>query len=88
MLAKAFTKEANIPYFEISGSKLFELDYIKEVYEAASKHTPCAVILEDIDIKGIMQGAKPMSLFLILVKYWNRLMPWSLPSQLLKLLRQ
>ena len=56
MLAKAFSKEAGIPYYEISGSKLFELAYIKEVYEAASKHTPCVVILEDIDIKGIMQG--------------------------------
>ncbi|WP_295419149.1 AAA family ATPase [Sulfurovum sp.] len=56
MLAKAFSKEAGIPYYEISGSKLFELSYIKEVYETASKHTPCVVILEDIDIKGIMQG--------------------------------
>jgi len=57
MLAKAFAKEAGLSYLEISGSKLFELDYIKEVYETASKHAPCAVILEDIDIKGILQGA-------------------------------
>jgi len=57
MLAKAFTKEAGLSYFEISGSKLFELSYIKEVYETASKYSPCVVILEDIDIKGIMQGA-------------------------------
>lgn len=57
MLAKAFSKEAGLPYYEISGSKLFELEYIKEVYDAASKHAPCAVILEDIDIKGIIQGA-------------------------------
>ena len=57
MLAKAFAKEAGMPYYEISGSKLFELPYIKEIYETASKHAPCVVILEDIDIKGIMQGA-------------------------------
>ena len=57
MLAKAFAKEAGMPYYEISGSQLFELAHIKEVYESASKHTPCVVILEDIDIKGIMQGA-------------------------------
>jgi len=56
MLAKAFAKEAKMPYYEISGSRLFELDHIKEVYEAASKHAPCVVILEDIDIKGIIQG--------------------------------
>jgi len=57
MLAKAFAKEAGMPYYEISGSKLFELDHIKEVYDAASKHAPCVVIFEDIDIKGIIQGA-------------------------------
>lgn len=57
MLAKAFAKEAGLSYLEISGSHLFELDYIKEVYETASKNAPCVVILEDIDIKGIVQGA-------------------------------
>ncbi|MBT8348122.1 MAG: AAA family ATPase [Sulfurovum sp.] len=57
MLAKAFAKEAGLSYMEISGSNLFELDHIKEVYQTASKNAPCVVILEDIDIKGIMQGA-------------------------------
>ena len=57
MLAKAFAKEAGLSYLEISGSKLFELEYIKEVYEIASKNAPCIVLLEDIDVKGIMQGA-------------------------------
>ncbi len=57
MLAKAFAKEAGFSYLEISGSKLFELEYIKEVYDIASKNAPCIVILEDIDIKGIVQGA-------------------------------
>jgi len=57
MLAKAFAKEAGLSYLEISGSKLFELDYIKEVYAVATKNAPCVVILEDIDIKGIVQGA-------------------------------
>ena len=57
MLGKAFAKEAGMSYYEISGSQLFELPHIKEVYKAASKHAPCVVILEDIDIKGIIQGA-------------------------------
>ncbi len=56
MLAKAFTKALGRHYFEISGSKLFDIAYIKEVYETASKHTPCVVILEDIDIQGLLQG--------------------------------
>jgi len=57
MLARAFAKEAGLPYYEISGSGLFDLDHIKEVYAAAVKHAPCVVILEDIDIKGVIQGA-------------------------------
>ena len=57
MLAKAFAKEAELSYMEISGSNLFELSHIKDVYKIASKNAPCVVILEDIDIKGIMQGA-------------------------------
>jgi cell division protease FtsH len=56
MLAKAFAHEAKLPYYEISGSKLFEIEYIKEVYEEAQKHAPSIVILEDIDIKGLLQG--------------------------------
>ncbi|MCF6205899.1 MAG: AAA family ATPase [Sulfurovum sp.] len=56
MLAKAFAYEAKLPYYEISGSKLFEIDYIKEVYKEAQKHAPSIVILEDIDIKGLLQG--------------------------------
>lgn len=57
LLAKAFATEVGLSYLEISGSKLFELEYIKEVYDIASKNAPCIVLLEDIDIKGIMQGA-------------------------------
>ncbi|MEA2029468.1 MAG: AAA family ATPase [Campylobacterota bacterium] len=57
MLANAFVNEAKMRYYEISGSNLFDLNYIKEVYDEASKHAPCVVILEDIDIQGIMQGA-------------------------------
>ena len=56
MLAKAFVKEAGLSYVEISGSKLFEISYIKEVYETAAKHAPSVVVLEDLDIKGLLQG--------------------------------
>jgi cell division protease FtsH len=57
MLAKAFAHESDLSYIEISGSKLFDLEHIKQVYETAAKNAPSIVILEDIDIKGLMQGA-------------------------------
>ncbi|MEA3418567.1 MAG: AAA family ATPase [Campylobacterota bacterium] len=56
MLARAFAKEAGLPYLEISGSKLFDMQHIKKVYESAIKSAPCVVILEDVDIKGYFQG--------------------------------
>lgn len=56
MLSKAFAKEIGMKYLEISGSKLFDLTHVKAVYETASKNAPCVVILEDIDIKGLVQG--------------------------------
>jgi len=56
MLAKAFAKEAERSYIEISGSNLFELAYIKEAYDIASRHAPCVVILEDVDVQGVIQG--------------------------------
>ena len=57
MLARAFAKEAGVKYFEISGSKLFDTGYIKKVYQKALEIAPSIVILENIDIKGIYQGA-------------------------------
>ncbi len=57
MLAKAFARESGMSYLEISGSKLFEITYIREVYDLASKHAPCVVILEDLDIQGLIQGS-------------------------------
>ncbi len=56
MLARAFAKEATLPYFEISGSSLFDLDHIKAIYREALEHAPSMVILQDIHIKGVLQG--------------------------------
>lgn len=56
MLAKAFTKEANLPFIRVSGSELFDPFYLKSVYEKAREYSPCIVILEQIDVKGILDG--------------------------------
>ena len=56
MLARAFAKEAGVPYFEISGSKLFDAAYIKKVYQKAKETIPSIVILKDIDVKGLYHG--------------------------------
>lgn len=56
LLARAFAHEANMPYIAINGSALFDSNKIKNVYEKAYKQAPAIIILEDIDIQGIVGG--------------------------------
>jgi len=56
MLGKAFAKEAEIPFIYVSGSELFDPDYIRDVYQKAKKFAPSIVFLDEIDIKGIIEG--------------------------------
>ena len=56
LLARAFAHEANMPYITISGSNLFEQSSIKNAYAKAYKQAPAIIILEDIDIQGIVGG--------------------------------
>ena len=56
LLARAFAHEANMPYITVSGSNLFDSNYIRSTYAKAYKSAPSIVILEDIDIQGIVGG--------------------------------
>jgi cell division protease FtsH len=57
MLARAFAKELDMPYITMSQTELFDEQRIAKVYEQARNIAPSIVILEDIDIQGIMGGA-------------------------------
>ena len=56
LLARAFAKEANMPYTVVSGSDLFDAKNIKKAYAKAYSSAPAIVILEDIDVQGIVGG--------------------------------
>lgn len=56
LLAKAFACEANMPYTVINGSDLFTPNKIRKAYAKAYSTAPAIVILEDIDIQGIVNG--------------------------------
>ena len=55
-LAEAFCKEADMPYIIISTSELFNQNYVKHVYHIAKMQAPMAVILERIDMQGVVEG--------------------------------
>jgi cell division protease FtsH len=56
LLAKAFAKEANMPYTIINGSQLFDQNTIHRAYEKAYGKAPAIIIIEDIDTEGILNG--------------------------------
>jgi ATP-dependent Zn protease len=56
LLAKAFASEANMPYVVVNGSDLFTAKNIHKAYAQAYSVAPAIVILEDIDIQGIVGG--------------------------------
>lgn len=80
MLAKAFAKDVDMPFITISGADLFDESKISKVYSQARAMAPCVVILEDIDIQGIMGGGVspvPVAPFLTELDA----MPFSLEAQ-------
>lgn len=56
ILARAFAYESNMPYIVVNGSELFDRNSINQAYEQAYSSAPAIVILEDIDIQGIVGG--------------------------------
>lgn len=57
MLARAFAKELDMPYIAISQADLFDESKIDHLYKQARAMAPSIVILEDIDVQGILGGA-------------------------------
>ena len=56
LLARAFAKEADMPYIVINGSDLFTQKNIHTAYAKAYSSAPLIIIFEDIDIQGIING--------------------------------
>ncbi len=56
LLARAFACESDMPYITISGADLFNEAVIRKAYAKAYVSAPAIVILEDIDIQGVVGG--------------------------------
>jgi ATP-dependent Zn protease len=56
LLARAFACESDMPYITIKGADLFNETVIRKAYAQAYVFAPAIVILEDIDIQGVMGG--------------------------------
>jgi len=63
LLAKAVAGEANVPFFNISGSEFVEMfvgvgaSRVRDLFKKAKKNAPCIVFIDEIDAVGRQRGA-------------------------------
>ena len=63
LLAKAVANEANVPFFNISGSEFIELFVgvgsarVRDLFRTAKKNAPCLVFVDELDAIGRHRGA-------------------------------
>ena len=56
LLSRAFACESDMPYITINGADLFNESVIRKAYAQAYVSAPAIVILEDIDVQGVVGG--------------------------------
>ncbi len=56
LLARAFAYEADMPYIVLNDADLFDAEKVRKAYVQAYSSAPAIVILEDIDVQGIVGG--------------------------------
>jgi cell division protease FtsH len=63
LLAKAVAGEANVPFFNISGSEFVEMfvgvgaSRVRDLFDQARKNAPCIIFMDEIDAVGRQRGA-------------------------------
>ncbi|MCK4553495.1 AAA family ATPase, partial [Candidatus Parcubacteria bacterium] len=63
LLARATAGEANVPFFNISGSEFVEMfvgvgaSRVRDLFKKAKKNTPCIIFIDEIDAVGRRRGA-------------------------------
>ncbi len=63
LLAKAVAGEADVPFFNISGSEFVEMfvgvgaSRVRDLFNKAKKNAPCIVFIDEIDAVGRQRGA-------------------------------
>ncbi len=63
LLAKAVAGEANVPFFNISGSEFVEMfvgvgaSRVRDLFSKAKKNSPCIVFIDELDAVGRQRGA-------------------------------
>ncbi len=57
MLAKAFAREAKLPFISTTGTEIVNLELMKKIYERAREYAPSIVFIDEIDAIGHRDGS-------------------------------
>ena len=58
MLAKAFAKEAELPFISVTGLELLQPDKTKQIFAKAKEYAPAIIFIDEIDTIGKRGGEK------------------------------
>ena len=62
LLARAVAGEANVPFFNMSGSEFVEMfvgvgaSRVRDLFEQAKQNSPCIIFVDEIDAVGRHRG--------------------------------
>lgn len=56
MLAKALAHEADLPFIQVNGVELLQLDFLKALFARARKYAPAILFIDEIDVIGSREG--------------------------------
>ena len=56
MLAKAFAKEADLPFISVTGTDLLDISLLKKVFKKAYEYAPSIIFIDEIDAIGSRDG--------------------------------
>ncbi len=62
LLGRAIATEANVPFFNVSGSEFVEMfvgvgsSRVRDLFQTAKKHSPCLIFIDELDAIGRQRG--------------------------------
>ena len=57
MLAKAFANEAGMPFISTTGSDLYDIKLLKDIFKKAKEYAPSIVFIDEVDAIGRRDGS-------------------------------
>lgn len=58
MLAKAFAKEADLPFISTTGTEILDVEFMKKIFKRAREYAPSIIFIDEMDAIGYRDGSR------------------------------